>query len=247
MTMPAPAPAAANPMTRPAPKSKLARVPAKQAPDLLSLEDTVSVSTALVALRMGFTIIHIETTGPDPRRDDILSIHALQVDSSGPVAEFNARVLPLRALAGPAEEDDQSGRPPAKRPGVPLQEAIAGLCRFLGTHRQHVFVHGAAHTQTFLGQAARQYGLVIENQVGDLVDLAKLAWPGRVDYSLAGLAADLLPGPRPVQKASVATKAILALLRESSKGLTADGGLVSRSIGHWSRSPNTFQFVPSPW
>lgn len=247
MTMPALAPAAANPMTRPAPKSKLARAPAKQAPGHLSLEDTISVSAALVALRIGFTIIHIETTGPDPLRDDILSIHALQVDSSRPVAEFNAKALPLRALASQVEDDDQSGRPPAKRPGVPLQEAIAGLCRFLDTHRQHVFVHGAAHTQTFLGQAARQYGLVIENQVGDLIDLAKLAWPDRADYSLAGLAADLLPGPCPVQKASDITKAILALLRESSKGMTADDGLVSRSIGHWSRSPDTFRFVPSPW
>lgn len=213
----------------------------------LSLEDTISVGAALVALRVGFTIIHIESTGPDPMRDEILSLHALRVDGSRQVVEFNARVLPLRALAGPSAEGEQPGRPPAKRNEVPLQEAIAGLCRFLGTHRQHVFVHGAASTQTFIGQAARQYSLVIENPVGDLVDLAKLAWPDRADYSLAGLAANLLPGSRPIQKAPDAAKAILALLRQASKGLTADGGLVSRSIGHWGRSPDTIRLKPSPW
>lgn len=200
-----------------------------------------------MALRVGFTIIHIETTGPDPHRDEILSIHALRVDGSRTVEEFNARVLPLRALAVPSAESDQPGRPPAKRNEVPLQEALVGLCRFLGTHRQHVFVHGAPSTQTFIGQAARQYGMVIENPVGDLVDLAKLAWPDRAGYSLAGLAADLLPKSRPIQKAPDAAKAILALLREASKDLTADGGLVSRSIGHWGRSPDTIKLKPSPW
>lgn len=111
------------------------------------------------------------------------------------VAEFNTRVLPLRVLAAGREEDDgqEEGRPAAKRVhGVPLQEAIAGLCQFLGTHRQFVFVHGAAAAQAVLGQAARQYGHMIENPVGDVVDMARLAWPDRADYSLSGMAADLL-------------------------------------------------------
>jgi hypothetical protein len=133
----------------------------------LSLEDTISVTTALAVLRGPFTLVHIETTGPDLLLDEILAIHAMQVDRYRSVAEFNARVLPLRALVDAVETDDgRDGRPPARRRGVvPLQEAIAGLRRFLGTHRQHVFVHGAAHTQAFLGQAARQYVMLIENPV----------------------------------------------------------------------------------
>lgn len=225
-----------------------ARVPAKAQQPLLSLEDTIAVGSALVALRVGFTIVHVETSGPDPLRDEILSIHALRVDRRRVVAEFNARVQSLRAIASLEAGNDDADRPPAKRqPAIPLEQAMAGLCRFLGTHRQHVFVHGAASTQTFLGQAARQYGMAIENPVGDLIDLARLAWPDRSDYSLAGLVADLLPMSSPVRTSSDATRVILALLEASSKQLTAKGGLVSRSIVHWGTSPDTVTIKPSLW
>jgi DNA polymerase III alpha subunit (gram-positive type) len=237
-------PARGSPLVRQSAKRALATAP--QA--LLGLEDTIAVGSALVALRVGFTIVYVETAGPDPLHDEILSVHALQVDRHRVVAEFNTKVQPLRALASPEAGDDDADRPPAKRqPTIPLERAMAGLCRFLGTHRQHVFVHGAASAQTFLGQAARHYGLTIENPVGDLVDLARLAWPDRSDYSLAGLVADLLPESSPIRTSSDATKAIQALLEVSSKRLTAEGGLVSRSIGHWGRSPDTFTLKPSPW
>lgn len=130
---------------------------------------------------------------------------------------------------------------------VPLQEAITRLLEFLGTHRQHVFVHGSAGSQAFLGQAARQYGMVIENPVGDVVDLARLAWPGLADYSLSGLAGDLLPELGPIRTAADATKAILGLLQAASRVLTARGGLVSKSIVHWGTSPDTVRIEPSPW
>lgn len=85
--------------------------------------------------------MHVETAGPGPLKGEILSVHAMRVDKRRPVAEFHARVLPLRALtAGPLDVDPEAGRPAAKKPSaVPLQEAIAGLCTFLGTHRQYVF------------------------------------------------------------------------------------------------------------
>lgn len=238
-------PASGGALTAEAP----ARSPAKaQQPPLLGLEDTIAVGSALVALRVGFTIVYVETAGPDPLRDEILSIHAMRVDRRKPVAEFNARVQSLRAIANPETGGDDSGRPLAKRQlDMPLEEAMTGLCRFLGTHRQHVFAHGAASTQAFIGQAARQYGLVIENPVGDLVDLARLAWPDRSDYSLAGLVADLLPRRAPIQTSLDTAKAILALLEGASKRLTADGGLVSRSIVYWGTSPDTFKLKPSPW
>lgn len=230
------------------PRKAAARVPAKAQRPLLSLEDTIAVGSALVALRVGFTIVHIETAGSDLLRDEILSIHAMRVERRKPVAEFNAWVQLLRTLASPEAGDDDADRPPARRQAaIPLEQAMAGLCRFLGTHRQHVFAHGAASTQTLLGQAARQYGMAIENPVGDLVDLAKLAWPDQSDYSLEGMAADLLPGAIPIRTPADATKAILRLLEAASKQLTAEGGLVSRSIVHWGTSPETFQFVPSPW
>jgi hypothetical protein len=216
---------------------------------LLSLEDTISVATALTVLRGESVILHIETTGPDPLQDEILAIHARRVRKHRTIAEISLKVPPSRALPAAAAEDGlgEAGRPPAKRQGVPLQEAIAGLCRFLDTHRQHVFVHGAASTQTFIGLAARQYGMVIENPVGDVVDLARLAWPGRADYSLSGLAGDLLPGLGPIRTTADATKAILELLPAASKVLAGNGGLVSRSIVHWGTSPETFRLKPSPW
>jgi hypothetical protein len=254
---PAPAPdAAPTPVEAPTAKS-LARNPSKAAPAKakpaagpLSLEDTIAAATALVVLRGPFTIVHVETTGPAPLQGEITSIHALQVDKHRPIAEYNTRALPLRALAAGMEADEgrEAGRPAAKKThGVPLQEAIAGLCGFLGDHRQFVFVHGAAATQAVLGQAARQYGMLIENPVGDLVDLARLAWPDRPDYSLAGLANDLLPASRPVRSGADATKTILALLESTSKALTDKGGRVSGSIVHWGTSPDTFRLKPSPW
>jgi len=254
---PAPAPDAAptlaqapstNPLARKPSKSAPAK--AKPAPGPLSLEDTIAAATALVVLRGPFTIVHVETTGPAPLRGEIRSIHALKVDKHRPIAEYNTRVLPLCVLAASTEADDgrEDGRPAAKKThGVPLQEAISGLCGFLGDHRQFVFVHGAAANQAVLGQAARQYGMLIENPVGDLVDLAKLAWPDRSDYSLAGLANDLLPRPSPIRKASDATEAILELLEAASKALTAKGGRVSSSIVHWGSSPDTIRLKPSPW
>lgn len=211
---------------------------------LLSLEDTISVTTALTVLRGEAVILHIETTGPDPLQDEVIAIHARRVRKHRTIAEISLRVLPLRALPHATAE---AGRPPAKGQGVPLQEAVSRLLAFLGTHRQHVFVHGTAGAQAFLGQAARQYGMVIENPVGDVVDLARLAWPGRAEYSLSGLAGDLLPELGPVRTAADATKAILGLLEAASKVLTGSGGLVSRSIGHWGRSADTIKLKPSPW
>lgn len=215
----------------------------------LSLEDTISVTTALTVLRTPMIILHIETTGPDPLRGDILAIHAIRTDKLLQVEEFSAKVLPLRALPGTAAgaDTDQAGHPPALRHGVSLQEAMARVCEFLGTHRQHVFVHGSAGTQAFLGQAARQYGMSIENPVGDVVDLARLAWPDRADYSLAGLVADMLPVFGPIRTAADATKAILALLQAASNVLTANGGRVSRSIVHWGTSEACVTIRQMPW
>lgn len=222
---------------------------AAKVPCLLSLEDTISVATALAVLRGEAVILHIETTGPDPLHDEVIAIHARRVRKHRMIAELSLRVLPLRALPAAAAENGpgESDRPPAKRLDVPLQEAITRLLEFLGTHRQHVFVHGSAGTQAFLGQAARQYGMVIENPVGDVVDLAKLAWPGRADYSLYGLAGDLLPGLGPIRTAADASKAILGLLQAASKVLAGSGGLVSRSVVHWGTSPDTIKLKPSPW
>lgn len=214
----------------------------------LSLDDTISVTTALTVLRTPIVILHIETTGPDPLHDDILAIHAIRTDKLRPVEEFSTKILPLRALPRTEGADgDQTGRPPAKRQGVPLQEAVARFCQFLGTHRQHVFVHGSAGTQAFLGQAARQYGMSIENPVGDVVDLARLAWPDRADYSLAGLVADLLPAFGRIRTAADATRAILALLQAASNVLTANGGRVSRSVVHWGTSEACVKIRQMPW
>jgi hypothetical protein len=167
-----PVPTAANPLTLPASKSKPARVPAKRAPDLLSLEDTISVSSALIALRGPFFIVHVETTDPDPVHGhaEILSIHAVQFDGGVPVSEFSVQIQPVPASvpALPAELEigmaiDEDGD------ALSLQQAITGLHAFLGNRRQHVFAHGAAATQAILGRASRQYGLLIENPVGDLL------------------------------------------------------------------------------
>ncbi|OZA27093.1 MAG: hypothetical protein B7X93_09715 [Hydrogenophilales bacterium 17-61-9] len=217
---------------------------AAPAHSLLSLEGTISVGTALAVLRGEVVTLHIETTGPDPLRDEIIAIHARRVRKHRTVAELSLKVLPLRALPHATAE---AGRPPAKGQGVPLQEAVSRLLEFLGTHRQHVFVHGSAGVQAFLGQAARQYSMVIENPVGDVVELARLAWPGRADYSLPGLTGDLLPGLGPVRTTADAAKAILGILQAASKVLTASGGLVSRSIVHWGTSPDTIKLKPSPW
>lgn len=204
-----------------------ARPPAKRSPKPkppakvrgpLSLEDAIAVSTALVVMRGPFTIMHIETTGPDPEQGEITAIRALRVDKGMPIAEFSALDQPL-----------QRGR-------------FAVLLEFLGNNREYVFAHDAAVTRAFLGLAARQHGMLIENPVGDLIDLAKLAWPDRSDYSLAGLVA-----AAPTRTPADATKAVLALLLAASKQLTAEGGLVSRSIVHWGTSPETFTIKPSPW
>lgn len=245
-----PAPNKAVPAAVAGPKGSLAPSKPRQfatAQGPLSLADTIAAATALAVLRGPVVILHIETTGPDPLHDDILAIHASRFDDNRVVEDFSVRVLPLRALTGPAAESAQSGRPPAKRKAVPLQEAIAGLCQFLGAPHQHVFIHGAAATQTFVGQAARQYGMAIENPVGDVVDLAKLAWPGRGDYSLSGLVEDLLPGLGTVRTAADATKAILALLQAASKALTAKGGRVNKSIAHWGTSEDCVHIRQMPW
>lgn len=216
---------------------------------LLSLEDTISAATALAVLRGEAVILHIETTGPDPLRDEVLAIHMRRVRKHRAVAELSLKVLPLRALPTAAVENGlgETGRPPAKAQGVSLQEAVTRLLEFVGTHRQHVFVHGSAGTQAFLGQAARQYGTVIENPVGDVVDLTRLAWPDRVDYSLSGLAGDLLRELGPLRNTADTTKAILGLLHAAEKVLASTGGLVSRSIVHWGASPDTLKLKPSPW
>lgn len=75
----------------------------------------------------------------------------------------------------------------------------------------------------------------------------EIADPDRIDHSLSGMAADLLPGPSSIRKASDATEAVLELLEAASKALTASGGLVSRSIVHWGTAENVFTLKPSTW
>lgn len=214
-----------RPPSKPAPKGKLSAV---KSPRLgpLSLEETISISVALTVLRGPFLILHVDTSGRDPGHNEILAISAIRVDEGAPIAKFRVQV---------GEQ------------GVSVQRAMTMLCAFLGNHLQHVFAHGAAATQAILGQAARQYGLVIENPVGDVVDLARLAWPDRDDYSLSGLAADLLPASRSAQEAVDATKAILGVLMAASKTLTANGGRVSSSLVHWGNSANCVQIKQTPW
>lgn len=227
-------PSAGGALTRQPSKAALT----KQSPGLLSLEDTISAATALAVLRGEAVILHIETAGPDPLRDEVLAIHVRRVRKHWTIAELRLKVMPLRALPAAAAEDGlgEAGRPPAKGQDVALQEAVSRLLAFLGTHRQHVFVHNSAGAQAFLGQAARQYGMAIENPVGDLVDLARLAWPDRADYSLSGLASDLLPE---LGTATDATKAIQGLLQAASKVLTANGVTLQPRATSRSRTYNS--------
>jgi len=225
---PAPAPAnkpLAHPPSKPAPKRKLSAV---KAPKLgpLGLEETISIATALVILRGPFLILHVETTGLDTDHNEILAISAMRIDEGAPTAEFSVQV---------------------GEHGVTVQKAVTTLCAFLGNHRQHVFAHGAEAAQTLLGPAARQYGLQIENPIGDVVDLAKLAWPGRTDYSLSGLAADLRLASRSAPEAFDATKALLGVLMAASKQLTTTGGRVSSSLVHWGNSEDCVQIRMTPW
>ena len=118
-----------------------------------------------------FCVVDLETTGLDPRRDEIVSYAAIPIDEGRvrPGGLVSGLVRPVRMP--PAETIRIHGLRPADLEGAPaLDDVLDGLLAAMAG--RVVVAHVAAIEEEFLGRALRGRGLSLRNPLVDTAELA---------------------------------------------------------------------------
>jgi DNA polymerase-3 subunit epsilon len=142
-----------------------------------------------------FTAFDLETTGLDPRKDEIAEIGAVKFDRRGIIGRFSTLVnpgVPMPPGAGRVNgitDEMLAGKPP-------LDEALPEFLRFIG--ESVLVAHNAPFDCGFINEGLRRRfdrGEApfpkLPNPVVDTLASARRCFPGRRAYNLGSLAAFL--------------------------------------------------------
>jgi DNA polymerase III subunit epsilon len=178
-------------------------------------ERATLLDAAWAATRQPFIVADLETTGLNPKTDEVLEYAAVQVAPDGSITnEFSTIVrvshqvpAQITGLTGITQDAiDREGRPPA--------DAMKAFAAFVGEHP--VFFHNAPFDKGFIKKAASQAKVKFINPVHDTLPLARQAWPSLATYKLATLAQHVgavVPKHRALEDAK-ATLAVLLSARQ---------------------------------
>ena len=156
-----------------------------------------------------YVSLDLETTGLDPRSDNIIEIGAVKFEGDVPIETFHTMVKPLRPvpyrvqlLTGISAEDVEDAPPAAV--------VLGDLVSFLGEHP--IIGHNVPFDIAFLSAQ----GLDVANRTYDTFELATVLLPALSDYSLSGVADELgisySTRHRALPDAEIAKDVFLALL-----------------------------------
>ena len=135
-----------------------------------------------------YTVVDVETTGLDARKDSIIEMGALRVRNWEPVAEFN--VLVQVASPVPAEISTLTGLTDymLQKEGIPHDKALARLMDFIGD--DVLLIHNAPFDLGFLNEAAAKAKITqLKNRTMDTCALSRRGLLKVPDYRLETLAA----------------------------------------------------------
>lgn len=129
-----------------------------------------------------YIVLDIESTGVDPKRDDIIEVSAVKLNSKGEVIDtldtlVSTKLLPLRplvtALTG-IKVADLDGQPTIEEI-LPKVEAFVGDRPIIG------------HNISFDVEFLHAKGLKLDGDLLDTLELAQTVLPKQANYSLEGL------------------------------------------------------------
>ena len=129
-----------------------------------------------------FIVLDIESTGVDPKRDDIIELSAVKLNNKGEIVDtletlIATKQLPLRplvtALTG-IKDEDLNGQPTLEEV-LPRVESFVGNLPIVG------------HNISFDVEFLHAKGLALKGDLLDTLELAQTILPKQPSYSLEGL------------------------------------------------------------
>lgn len=136
-----------------------------------------------------FIVFDLETTGLNPKRDEIIEIGAIRVHrDSGLQETFQTLVKPRRNIPRKITELTGISQSMVDRGGALPAIALRDFAGFIGDLPLVAF--NAAFDMAFLAKSARKHHIAIGNSSSCALKMARRAWPGRASYRLAALAED---------------------------------------------------------
>ena len=141
---------------------------------------------------MTFVAFDLETTGLDPRQDQIVEIGAVKFDRQGLTARFSILINP--GIPMPAEAEKVNKISDAMLRDKPaIGQVMPDFLRFI--EGSIVIAHKAAFDCGFINQNLKNSPVspfpTLPNPIVDTLVLSREAFPGLYSYSLQNLAADL--------------------------------------------------------
>jgi DNA polymerase-3 subunit epsilon len=188
----------------------------------------------------GFVAIDLETTGLDPRRDDIVSLAAIPFVSGRPQAGYTTLVDPGRPI--PPESTRIHGIDAARVLGAPPLRAV--LPRFDAECAGHVLVgHDIGFDVAVLARARRLHGApepeVIALDTRRLAVALQPGWRGQADLEMvaARLGIPVVGRHTADGDARLAGQILLALIPQlRQRGVTTVGALAWAQAAVYRRS-----------
>jgi len=135
---------------------------------------------------MSLIVIDTETTGFDPRKDRIVEVAAIELDSKFNIlSEFHSLVNP--GIRIPANITAYTGiRNGDVKDAPSFNEISTGLLKMVG--KNYLWGYNVAFDRRFLKAADGRFGFLFYK---DYMKAIKKLWPGRSNYKQASIAEDL--------------------------------------------------------
>lgn len=183
-----------------------------------------------------YVSLDLETTGLDPRSDEIIEIGAVKFEDQEVVETFHTLVKPYRSL--PYRIQVLTGISQSEVDvATPLAVVLGDLIAFIGDHP--IVGHSVAFDLSFLSEK----GVSLSNPIYDTFELATILLPTLPDYSLAAVVEKLgISSPlqhRALPDAMAAKEVFLALLDKAhglDLSIIAEINRLTRAID-WSLAP----------
>lgn len=121
-----------------------------------------------------YVSIDLETTGLDPKSDNIIEIGAVRVRDGKTDEEFHIFVNPGRILSDRIKELTQITQEQVDH-GIPIKEAIERVIDFVGEYP--IMAHHVMFDYSFLKRAAVNHHLIFEKEGIDTLQIARRYLP----------------------------------------------------------------------
>ena len=134
-----------------------------------------------------FVIFDLETTGLDPKRDEIIEIGAIRINRDSNIHDTcQTLVKPTRKISREITRLNSISQEMVDRDGMAPEQAIREFLDFVQDLPLVSF--NADFDMAFLRNLAGKHGIVVDNEASCVLKMARLAWPGRGSYKLIDLA-----------------------------------------------------------